>query len=153
MTDSPTSPTPELTTWHYSHGQWTEGPDFVMQAWPEGEDDSVAMARLGYKKIHTVGDANIPPAIEVWERNASPRFVLSLETGTIHYVYADTVPDMWDLLARWSPVVRDDMITTLMSDLNKPEAGNLGVVETIARRISWGSQQPYDDPTQRRRPQ
>jgi hypothetical protein len=152
MTPSSSGNKPVPTAWHYTQGQWNEVPDLIIQNWEDGEDDSVVMQRLGYEKIHAVGNPDIAPSIGVWERNTSPRFAFSMETEHIHYLYTDTVPDLWDLLARWSPVVRDEKITRFLDELTDLDKGRHGTVETIARRAAWGTQQSYDDPTKRHRP-
>lgn len=132
---------PTLKAWHYIEGQWVEATDIVNQAWTADDSEDAVMDRLGYRRIHTIG-SEYDMALAVWTQDnpspAAPRHIIELPGDPGDYIYVETVPDLWDLLARWTPVVRDSAITRLIQDLNDVKSDTCGLVETIARRAAYG---------------
>lgn len=147
MTDAP------LKSWHYRSGGWVEGPDLINSAWGDDDDEAQVMKRLGFAKQHTIGEPEVGLSMVVWGRapaHQAPHFVISLETqDDFSYVYAAALPDVWDVMARWSPVVRDDALTRLIASATDAERGGPGLIEMIARRAAWGAQQPYEQQVRR----
>ncbi|MEV3986625.1 hypothetical protein [Nonomuraea sp. NPDC049758] len=131
--------------WYYTAGEWIEGEDLVAaQARPD-EEERKLLVRLGYEPRMEMGSwESAYPAIEVWFRpEKEPRYVLILSDGDgYERVFVDRLPDVWDLLARWAPVVRDAGIVRLLDDLTDVQRRPYGVVEMIARRAAAGAARP-----------
>jgi hypothetical protein len=78
---------------------------------PCGGDVGAAMTSLGYEAWCQVGVGEWPPApvsMALYSREAAPlQFLLQLEGNAgniVEHVFAETLPDAMDLLARWVPV-------------------------------------------------
>ncbi|MER6514745.1 hypothetical protein ABT158_48610 [Nonomuraea sp. NPDC001636] len=131
--------------WYYTAGEWIEGEDLVAaQARPD-EEEGKLLSRLGYEPRQQIGSwESVSPAIGVWfRREKVPRHVLTLSGGDgYERVFVDRLPDVWDLLARWAPVVRDAATVRLLEDLTDVQRRPYGIVEMIARRAA-GAVQPW----------
>jgi hypothetical protein len=78
---------------------------------PCGGDVGAAMTSLGYEVWCQVGVGERPPvpvSLALYSREAPPlQFLLQLEGNAgnvVEHVFAETLPDAMDLLARWVPV-------------------------------------------------
>jgi hypothetical protein len=137
------------TAWFYDNGVWSEREDLVAAQVRDDEDEETVLRRLGYDRQHEVGDWSASsPSLQVWLRRERPPRQILIVFGEVGYerVYVDRLPDVWDLLARWVPVVRDTEIMKVLEDLAGIEGGPLGTVEMIARRAAFGATQPYERP-------
>jgi hypothetical protein len=79
---------------------------------PFGGDVGAAMTSLGYEVWCHAGVGERPPvpvSLALYSREAPPlQFLLQLEGNAgnvVEHVFAETLPDAMDLLARWAPVV------------------------------------------------
>ncbi len=79
---------------------------------PSGGDVHAAMTGLGYEPWCQVGyDVMTAPVVmAIFSREAPPlQFLLQLEGNAgniVEHVFAETLPDAMDLLAKWSPAAR-----------------------------------------------
>lgn len=80
---------------------------------PYGGDVRAAMAGLGFEAWCQIGVGDLPPvpvSLALYSREAPPlQFLLQLEGNAgdvVEHVFAETLPDAMDLLARWSPIAR-----------------------------------------------
>lgn len=80
---------------------------------PYGGDVEAAMSGLGYEAWCEVGTGDRPQgplALALYSREAPPlQFLLQIEGNAgnvVEHVFAETLPDAMDLLARWTPIVR-----------------------------------------------
>lgn len=104
--------TAAVRAWCLVNGVWMEREDPVMAVCdPCGGDVGAAMASLGYEPWCQVGVGERPPApvsLALYSREAPPlQFLLQLEGNAgnvVEHVFAETLPDAMDLLARWTPV-------------------------------------------------
>jgi hypothetical protein len=98
--------------WCLVNGVWEEREDPVMAVCdPCGGDVGAAMTSLGYEAWCQIGVGERPPApvsLALYSREAPPlQFLLQLEGNAgnvVEHVFAETLPDAMDLLARWVPV-------------------------------------------------
>ena len=107
--------TDPVRAWCLVKGEWVEREDPVMAACdPSGGDVHAAMASLGFEPWCQVGydllPMSAPLALALFSREAPPlQFLLQLEGNAgniVEHVYAETLPDALDLLAKWSPIAR-----------------------------------------------
>ena len=80
---------------------------------PYGGDVGAAMAGLGYEIWCQVGVEDLPSvpiSLAVYSREAPPlQFLLQLEGNAgnmVEHIFAETLPDAMELLARWAPIAR-----------------------------------------------
>lgn len=78
---------------------------------PYGGDVQAAMTGLGYEAWCEVGVGDRSPvSLALYSRDAPPlQFLLQIEGNAgnvVEHVFAETLPDAMDLLARWTPIVR-----------------------------------------------
>ena len=80
---------------------------------PYGGDVRAAMARLGFEIWCQVGVEDLPSvpiSLAVYSREAPPlQFLLQLEGNAgnvVEHIFAETLPDAMELLARWAPIAR-----------------------------------------------
>jgi hypothetical protein len=124
----------EFTAWHYKQGQWVTGPDPVWAAWTDGDEESMFL-RLGYRELFSVGD-RFGAGFTVWEHGDRSRHVIA--TGIdecTRFFYVDEAPAVRDICARWAAVARDEIITSLISDLLDPDSR---LTESVIRRAVRG---------------
>lgn len=104
--------TTAVRAWCLVNGVWVERKDPVMAICdPRGGDVGAAMTSLGYEAWCQVGVGERPPvpvSLALYSREAPPlQFLLQLEGNVgdvVEHVFAETLPDAMDLLARWLPV-------------------------------------------------
>ena len=80
---------------------------------PYGGDVRAAMGSLGYEIWCQVGVDDLPAvpiSLAVYSREAPPlQFLLELEGNAgnmVEHIFAETLPDAMELLARWAPIAR-----------------------------------------------
>jgi hypothetical protein len=80
---------------------------------PYGGDVRAAMGSLGYEIWCQVGVEDLPAvpiSLAVYSREAPPlQFLLQLEGNAgnvVEHIFAETLPDAMELLARWAPIAR-----------------------------------------------
>ena len=80
---------------------------------PYGGDVGAAMASLGYEIWCQIGVEDLPSvpiSLAVYSREAPPlQFLLQLEGNAgnvVEHIFAETLPDAMELLARWAPIAR-----------------------------------------------
>lgn len=80
---------------------------------PSGGDVGAAMTGLGYEPWCQVGVGELPAvpvSLALYSREAPPlQFLLQLEGNAgnvVEHVFAETLPDAMELLARWAPLAR-----------------------------------------------
>jgi hypothetical protein len=105
MTDS-------VYAWCLVNGAWVEREDPVMAVCdPYGGDVRAAMAHLGYEAWCQIGELpSVPVSLALYSREAPPlQFLLQLEGNAgnvVEHIFAETLPDAMELLARWTPIAR-----------------------------------------------
>lgn len=100
--------------WCLVNGVWAEREDPVMAVCdPCGGDVGAAMTGLGYEAWCQVGVGDlpwVPVSLALYSREAPPlQFLLQLEGNAgniVEHVFAETLPDAMELLARWAPIAR-----------------------------------------------
>lgn len=110
-----------IRAWCLVNGVWAEREDPVMaRCDPHGGDVGAAMAALGFEAWCQVGDRD-PVTLTVFSREGPPlQFLLQLEGNAgnvVEHVFAETLPDAMDLLARWSPAAQAGTLTHLLGRL------------------------------------
>jgi hypothetical protein len=106
--------TEPVRAWCLVNGEWVEREDPVMAVCdPYGGDVHAAMADLGYEAWCQIGVddlPSVPVSLALYSREAPPlQFLLQLEGNAgnvVEHVFAETLPDAMELLARWAPIVR-----------------------------------------------
>jgi hypothetical protein len=104
--------TDPVRAWCLVNGEWVEREDPVMAVCdPYGGDVRAAMTGLGYEAWCEVGVGELAPvSLALYSREAPPlQFLLQLEGNAgnvVEHVFAETLPDAMELLARWAPIVR-----------------------------------------------
>jgi hypothetical protein len=123
-----------VRAWCLVNGEWVEREDPVMAVCdPYGGDVHAAMTGLGYEAWCQIGVEDLPSvpvSLALYSREAPPlQFLLQLEGNAgnvVEHVFAETLPDAMELLARWSPIART------------------GVPAARTRALSSGSGHPED---------
>jgi hypothetical protein len=100
--------------WCLVNGAWVECEDPVMAVCdPYGGDVRAAMAGLGYEAWCQLGAEELPAvpvSLTLYSREAPPlQFLLQIEGNAgnvVEHVFAETLPDAMELLARWAPLAR-----------------------------------------------
>jgi hypothetical protein len=103
-----------VRAWCLVRGEWLEREDPVMAACdPRGGDVYAAMASLGYEAWCQVGVGDLPAvplSLALFSREMPPlQFLLQLEGNAgnvVEHVFAETLPDAMELLAKWAPLAR-----------------------------------------------
>jgi hypothetical protein len=106
--------TEPVRAWCLVNGEWVEREDPVMAVCdPYGGDVHAAMTGLGYEAWCQIGVEDLPSvpvSLALYSREAPPlQFLLQLEGNAgnvVEHVFAETLPDAMELLARWAPIVR-----------------------------------------------
>ncbi|MFB9833585.1 hypothetical protein [Actinoallomurus acaciae] len=104
--------TEAIHAWCLVNGSWVEREDPVMAACePYDGDVRAAVATLGYEAWCQVGELpSVPVSLTLYSRETPPlQFLLQLEGNAgniVEHVFAETLPDAMELLARWTPIVR-----------------------------------------------
>jgi hypothetical protein len=106
--------TEPVHAWCLVRGEWVEREDPVMAACdPSGGDVYAALTSLGYEAWCQVGVGDLPPvpvSLMLFSRETAPlQFLIQLEGNAgnvVEHVFAETLPDAMDLLARWGPLAR-----------------------------------------------
>jgi hypothetical protein len=106
--------TEAVPAWCLVNGAWVEHEDPVMAVCdPYGGDVRAAMADLGYEPWCQIGVDELPAvpvSLALYSREAPPlQFLLQLEGNAgnvVEHVFAETLPDAMELLARWGPIAR-----------------------------------------------
>jgi hypothetical protein len=98
--------------WCLVNGSWVEREDPVMAGCdPYGGDVRTAVAALGYEVWCRVGELPLAPmSLTLYSREAPPlQYLLQLEGNAgdvVEHIFAESLPDAMELLARWTPVAR-----------------------------------------------
>jgi hypothetical protein len=101
-----------VRAWCLVSGSWVEREDPVMAVCdPYGGDVRAAVAGLGYEPWCQAGELpSVPVSLTLYSREAPPlQFLLQLEGNAgnvVEHVFAETLPDAMELLARWTPIAR-----------------------------------------------
>jgi hypothetical protein len=104
--------TDPVRAWCLVNGEWVEREDPVMAVCdPYGGDVRAAMTGLGYEAWCQLGvgdPPSVPVSLALYSREAPPlQFLLQLEGNAgnvVEHVFAETLPDAMELLARWAPI-------------------------------------------------
>jgi hypothetical protein len=115
----PTEPAP---AWCLVKGEWLEREDPVMALCdPYGGDIAAAMASLGYEAWCQIGVDRLPAvplALAMYSREAPPlQFLVQLEGNAgnvVEHVFAETLPDAMELLAKWVPIAQAGALVELV---------------------------------------
>ncbi|MEV8455560.1 hypothetical protein AB0467_28280 [Streptomyces sp. NPDC052095] len=117
-----TGPRPAAETPLYQAGEWS-----IISFAPlfEASDWDAALKELGFEPW-TVTDGLcgegldlLPLSIRVWRRQALPRFIVEVNTlDAYDPVFAADLPDLMELLARWSPAIQGLAVANLLADVN-----------------------------------
>ncbi len=88
---------------------------------PYGGDIAAAMASLGYEAWCQVGVDRLPTvplALAMYSREAPPlQFLVQLEGNAgnvVEHVFAETLPDAMELLAKWVPIAQAGALVELV---------------------------------------
>jgi hypothetical protein len=101
-----------IHAWCLVNGSWVEREDPVMAICePYGGDVRAAVANLGYEVWCQVGELpSVPVSLTLYSRETPPlQFLLQLEGNAgnvVEHIFAETLPDAMELLARWTPIAR-----------------------------------------------
>jgi hypothetical protein len=114
--------TEPVHAWCLVHGEWIEREDPVMAACdPQGGDVCAAMAELGFEVWCRIGEEEFPSTpvtLAVYSREKPPlQFLLQLEGNAgnvVEHVFAETLPDAMNLLAKWAPVAQAGAVVELI---------------------------------------
>jgi hypothetical protein len=124
--------TDPVRAWCLVKGEWVEREDPVMAACdPSGGDVHQAMTSLGFEAWCQVG-ATDPPTVAVtlalYSREAPPlQFLLQLEGNAgnmVEHVFAETLPDAMELLAKWAPIAQAGALVDLVRRRGDGEPGS-----------------------------
>jgi hypothetical protein len=116
---------------HYADGEWSSGPDLLLDSWEDGEEEDAPLGRLGYELFTTIGRADVPTGvgIAVYSRREAPRFLIEVEgeSGLSEHIYAAQSHDVLELLARYAPIAQAAAVSsvvtlTYQSDVRKVES-------------------------------
>ena len=149
--------------WLYGDGSWKLAADPITWS-DQGDDVRAKYAEAGYTEAHEYPGRPTPPAlpflmlgldhegtlpvaqITLFVRRERPECLIDIEgtagiSGSTRSVYAATLPDGMDLMARWAPIAQASALLAVIQDLmTRPaeDRGRLGsfpgLVESIARR-------------------
>jgi hypothetical protein len=63
-----------------------------------------------------------PLILTVHRRTSSPRLLVTVETTHTGYevIYAQDLPDVMDLIAKWPPAIQAVAVTALLDGINQP---------------------------------
>lgn len=124
---------------YYEQGQWGTGADVMIDAWREGEDITEVLKRLGYALFTTVGYGAFPAGlgIAVYQREQSPAFLIEVEGSgdRSHHIYTETLPDVLELLARWTPIAQAGAVAMLTRALSEADLGLVRDSAGLARAL------------------
>jgi hypothetical protein len=101
-----------IHAWCLVNGSWVEREDPVMAICePYGGDVRAAVANLGYEAWCQVGELpSVPVSLTLYSRETPPlQFLLQIEGNAgnvVEHIFAETLPDAMELLARWTPIAR-----------------------------------------------
>jgi hypothetical protein len=100
---------------------------------PYGGDVGAAMATLGYEpwcQVSADGVPTMPLTLALYSRDTPPlQFLLQLEGNAgnvVEHVFAETLPDAMELLAKWVPIAQAGALIGLAgrraaTDIDAPE--------------------------------
>ncbi|MCY9784292.1 hypothetical protein KIK06_10350 [Nocardiopsis sp. EMB25] len=132
------------TTLCYADGVWNRGYDPVGRSWSEGVSLDAAISAAGYELWARIGDpavlVNAPITVTIHHRPQEPRYLVCVEGlfGPLEWVYARALPDLMDLLAKWTPAVQFAFVTDLLCQLNDPHGGDSDVIRLLRRLLRQG---------------
>jgi hypothetical protein len=131
---------------YFINGTWSEGPDILMNSWTDDQDFDVARRAAGFEyPYHELRLGNYDLNVTAWSRKESPRYMFGIQatSSELNFIYADFLPDVLDLLAKWLPMVRDSLIITILGDglLDEYDAATRGrgLIERLAHRATQGA--------------
>ena len=99
---------------------------------PHGGDVYAAMTNLGYEAWCQVGVEDLPSVpltLVLYSREAPPlQFLVQLEGNAgnvVEHVFAETLPDAMELLAKWAPIAQAGALVELTRqyDADEPAGG------------------------------
>ena len=125
-----------IRAWCLVKGEWVKWEEPVMAVCdPHGGDVRAAMAGLGFELWSQIGVDDLPAApvtLALYSREAPPlQFLLQLEGNAgniVEHVFAETLPDAMELLAKWAPIAQGGAVVELVrlagtarSDVPQPD--------------------------------
>lgn len=135
--------------WLYENHEWSLTDD-PLNWGEEGGVLSAKYAEAGYTEMPLDNGSAFPflsfglnseqarPAacFTLYVRDAHPQCVIDIEgtTGSTRMVYAASLPDGLDLMARWAPIAQATALTAIAMDLFDPSESH-HLVESLARRV------------------
>lgn len=127
---------------HYADGQWHERDD-PTSAWVDCSDVDAELKKLGFSKWLKVGEYPYSAMVlTVYFRGTeSPRFYISVEGNTdsdILHVYANELPDVMDLLSKWTPVAQNADVVQLLAELRHCDLDGVSDLGDLLRSIRNG---------------
>lgn len=134
----------EDSAYCFAAGQWTPVADEFWQAWPDGGGYEKAFEATGFKWWMQVGDPDgmvLPMTLAVYTRTKNtPHYMVFVEgAGTdLKWIYAQDLPDVMDLLAKWMPTVQAAAISDTLRQFNDPYGENRQAVELLQRLAGRG---------------
>ncbi|MFI9231349.1 hypothetical protein [Streptomyces rimosus] len=113
----------------YRDGKWTR---FQSPLSRSAEDWDAAVEQAGYEEFFSSGEADVNVLVIKVHKGASD-YLIELESiSRYEYVFAATLPDVMDLLAKWMPVVSAVVTGNLLNELN---GGSPNVTDLL--RAAW----------------
>ncbi len=106
---------------YFSHGTWTIGPDIVANTGTDTDSYDDILKTCGFSEYDSFGGGDFDISIRVLVRpsaewpwgDESPHYLFELVAGassTVEFIYVDDVGSVWELLAKFLPVIRDAQI-------------------------------------------
>ncbi|TDD79048.1 hypothetical protein [Actinomadura rubrisoli] len=125
---------------YYADGEWSSGPDLLMDSWEDGEEDAAPLGRLGYKLFTTIGYVDVPTGvgIAVYSRSEAPRFLVEVqgEQGGSEHIYAAQSHDALELLARYAPIAQAAAISSVVTLAYQADARGVENIGDLLRAIN-----------------
>jgi hypothetical protein len=147
--------------WLYEGGAWRQIADPI--DWSEGDDVRARYTEAGYAQAaghvpflevghpDALGTAGYVAGLTLWVRAKSPECLIDVggTDSSSRPVYAASLPDGLDLMARWAPIVQASTLVDLIAGITKTSyvrgqerPGGTGIVERIMARVAGKDRAP-----------
>jgi hypothetical protein len=111
----------------------------------EVDDCNKFLAADGWEEFIFLGsiDDEAFPRIRTWRKRyeqGNPYLMeISDSACASHYMVVSSLPELMDVLARWAPVIQAGAIGYLIGEACSGSLSNLGSIEQIGARLSYGA--------------